>query len=119
VLREQYSKLDMPKGLVAQFLSPPHSPEECVFAQTTATLSADLRTAITPCQFGGTPDCSQCGCIASMVLAAVAKHKIAGVIPVGAIFKTSVAIGRLSAKPEPPPPPKGLVTIQKGASAGD
>jgi sulfatase maturation enzyme AslB (radical SAM superfamily) len=102
-LRLRYAKLDMPKGLVEQFITPPHSPEECVFAQTTETISADLTTRITPCQYGGKPDCSQCGCIASMGLAAVAAHKLGGFIPVGAIFRASVKIGKRG-KSTPPPP---------------
>jgi sulfatase maturation enzyme AslB (radical SAM superfamily) len=77
-LRRRYPKLDMPEGLLKQFLKPPQHPGECVFALTTKTISADLKTAITPCQFGGNPDCSQCGCIASMGLAAVADHKLGG-----------------------------------------
>jgi MoaA/NifB/PqqE/SkfB family radical SAM enzyme len=116
-LRERYPKLEMPKGLVKQFMNPPHSPEECVFARTTQTVSADLRTAITPCQFGGNPDCSQCGCIASMVLAAVADHKLPGGIRVGSIFEASIKIGSLFAKPALPPPPERLVTISKSASS--
>jgi MoaA/NifB/PqqE/SkfB family radical SAM enzyme len=114
-IRQRFPKLDMPKGLVAQLVSPPHSPEECVFAQTTETISADLKTMITPCQFGGKPDCSQCGCIASMALAAVAAHRLPGNIRVGAIFETSIKIGKLFKKPQPPPPPKGLVAITKAA----
>ena len=98
VLRKQFPKLDMPEGLIQQIATPPHSPEECVFALTTRTISADLKTKITPCQFGGTPDCQSCGCIASLGLAAVAGHKLGGVIPVGAIFKASVKIGRVIAK---------------------
>jgi sulfatase maturation enzyme AslB (radical SAM superfamily) len=97
-LRKEFLKLDMPEGLIRQFASPPRSPKECVFALTTQTLSADLKTKIVPCQFGGNPDCGSCGCIASMGLAAVAAHKLGGVIPVGAIFKTSVKIGRLRAE---------------------
>lgn len=93
-LRKEFPKLDMKEGLIRQFAAPPHSPEDCVFALTTKTLTADLRGEVTPCQFGGMPDCSQCGCIASMGLAAVANHKLAGVLPVGAIFRTSVKIGR-------------------------
>jgi hypothetical protein len=93
----------MPKGLIEQFSKPPHTPAECVFAQTTATISADLTTKITPCQFGGKPDCEQCGCVASMGLAAVAAHKLGGVIPVGAIFRASVAIGKRVRRPEPAP----------------
>lgn len=95
VLRRQFTKLDMPEGLIRQIASPPHSPEECVFALTTQTISADLRTKITPCQFGGKPDCQSCGCIASLGLSAVASHKLGGVIPVGAIFKASIKIGSL------------------------
>jgi MoaA/NifB/PqqE/SkfB family radical SAM enzyme len=97
-LRKQYPKLDMPAAVIQQFASPPHTPQDCVFAQTTRTLSADLTTEITPCQFGGTPDCESCGCVASMGLASVAAHKLGGFIPVGAIFKASLKIGRARAK---------------------
>ena len=101
-LRLEFPKLDMPEGLIRQFSTPPASPKECVFALTTQTLSADLKTKIVPCQFGGDPDCSSCGCIASMGLAAVAAHRLGGIIPVGPIFKASVKIGQARAKPEPP-----------------
>jgi len=92
-LRVKFRKLDMPERLIREFETPPASPADCVFARTTATVSADLRTQITPCQFGGSPDCSACGCIASMGLAAIASARIAGVIPVGAIFRASLKIG--------------------------
>jgi len=98
-LRKEYQKLDMPEGLIRQFASPPASPAECVFALTTKTISADLETVISPCQFGGKPDCQSCGCIASMGLAAVAEHKLGGVLPVGAIFKASIRVGRARSKP--------------------
>jgi sulfatase maturation enzyme AslB (radical SAM superfamily) len=104
-LRKRFPKLDMPDGLIRQFATPPQSPKDCVFALTTQTLSADLKTKITPCQYGGTPDCASCGCIASMGLAAVAAHKLGGFIPVGAIFKASVRIGQARARRAPPPPP--------------
>src|SRR5580692_8197847 len=55
VLRQKYPFLDMPEALIAEIKQPPRSPEECIFAQTTATFSADLKTAISPCQFGGDP----------------------------------------------------------------
>ena len=98
-LRKLFPKLDMPEGLIRQFSAPPAHPGECVFALTTQTLSADLKTKIVPCQFGGNPDCGSCGCIASMGLAAVAAHKLGGFIPVGAIFKASVKLGRLHPAP--------------------
>ena len=99
VLRKKFPKLDMPEGLIRQFATPPRSPKECVFALTTDILSADLKTKIVPCQFGGNPDCSSCGCVASMGLAAIAAHKLGGIIPVGAIFKASVKIGQAKSKP--------------------
>ena len=109
-LRKEFPKLDMPEGLIRQLASPPHNPQECVFALTTQTISADLKTQITPCQFGGNPDCESCGCVASMGLAAVAAHKLGGVIPVGAIFRASIKIGQLRSKatPEPPRPTPAL-----------
>ena len=101
-LRREFPKLDMPEGLIRQFATPPASPQDCVFALTTQTLSADLKTKIVPCQFGGDPDCSSCGCIASMGLAAVAAHRLGGIIPVGAIFKASIKIGRSRTRRDPP-----------------
>jgi MoaA/NifB/PqqE/SkfB family radical SAM enzyme len=94
-LRKEFPKLDMPEGMIRQFATPPLSPKDCVFALTTQILSADLKTKIVPCQFGGNPDCGSCGCVASMGLAAVAAHKLGGIIPVGAIFKASVRIGQI------------------------
>jgi organic radical activating enzyme len=102
-LRRLFPELDMPEGVIRQFQRPPHRPDECVFALTTYTLSADLRTMVTPCQFGGNPDCSSCGCIASMALSAVAGHKLAGIIPVGAIFTASLKIGRAHGRELSPP----------------
>jgi MoaA/NifB/PqqE/SkfB family radical SAM enzyme len=92
-LRLRYPKLEAPKGLIDVYANPPASPAECVFARTTTTISADLKTRITPCQFGGAPDCSNCGCIASAGLAAVARHHLLGVIPVGSIFSGSMKVG--------------------------
>jgi sulfatase maturation enzyme AslB (radical SAM superfamily) len=92
-LRVRYPKLEAPKGLIDVYANPPSSPDECVFARTTTSISADLTTRITPCQFGGAPDCSNCGCIASAGLAAVARHHVWGFIPVGSIFTGSVKVG--------------------------
>ncbi|MGE3706126.1 MAG: radical SAM protein, partial [Vicinamibacterales bacterium] len=92
-LRLRYPKLEAPKGLLDVYKEPPSSPDDCVFARTTTTVSADLKTKITPCQFGGTPDCENCGCIASAGLAAVARHQLWGIIPVGTIFTGSVKVG--------------------------
>lgn len=97
-LRKTWRKLDMPDAVIQQFASPPRSPQECVFALTTQTLSADLKTKITPCQFGGNPDCASCGCFASMGIASVAAHKLGGLLSVGSIFKASHKIGERTAR---------------------
>ena len=93
-LRRHEPKLrDMAPSLLESYLHPPASPAACIFARTTACLSADLQRAITPCQYGGNPDCSQCGCLASAALDAVGRRRLAGIVPVGAIFTGSQAIG--------------------------
>jgi MoaA/NifB/PqqE/SkfB family radical SAM enzyme len=92
-LRLRYPKLAAPKGLLDVYADPPQSPEECVFARTTMSISADLTTRITPCQFGGNPDCTNCGCIASAGLAAVARHQLLGFVPIGSVFSGSMKIG--------------------------
>jgi len=94
-LRLKYKKIGMPEGLVKQYASPPSGPDDCIFAQTTSCISADFEHRITPCQFGGNPDCSQCGCIASAGLKAVGAHRIiGGTVRLGAIFETSLKIGK-------------------------
>lgn len=93
-LRVKYPVLDMPDSLIDEMSHPPKSPKECIFARTTETISADLKTKITPCQFGGEPDCEQCGCIASMGLAAVGHHKVLGSLTAGQIFMASDRVGR-------------------------
>lgn len=99
ILRRQFPKLDMRESVIRQFAMPPHDPQECMFAATTKTLSADLQTEVTPCQYGGNPDCSSCGCFASMGLAAIAAHRIWGLLPVGALFKASVKAGQAWPRP--------------------
>jgi organic radical activating enzyme len=93
-LRPLYPILDMYESAIREFLDPPRSPKDCIFARTTHTLSADLKTVITPCQFGGRPDCSQCGCVASMGLAAVGHYKIVGGLTAGHLFKASDIVGQ-------------------------
>jgi len=93
VLRTKYPKLRMPKGMIESYTVPPHSPDDCIFAKTTACVSSNFEKPITPCQFGGNPDCANCGCIASAGLAAVGRHKLPGGVRVGAIFDASFKIG--------------------------
>jgi MoaA/NifB/PqqE/SkfB family radical SAM enzyme len=97
-LRPQFPKLQLPDGLLAVYAQPPRAPSECIFAQTTECFSADLERRITPCQFGGDPDCNNCGCIASAGLEAIGRHRLRGGIQVGRIFYASTRIGRTVAR---------------------
>jgi sulfatase maturation enzyme AslB (radical SAM superfamily) len=92
-LRLRYPKLEAPEGLIDSYATPPTSPDECVFAKMTTSISADLTTRITPCQFGGAPDCQNCGCVASAGLAALGRHTVLGLIPVRSLFTGSIRIG--------------------------
>ena len=93
-LRVMFPKLDMQERVIKEIATPPQSPDECIFARTTQTISADLTTKITPCQFGGDPDCAQCGCIASMGLAAVGHYPVVGKLTAGQIFMASDRVGK-------------------------
>ncbi len=93
-LRLKYPTVEMPEALLRELEHPPRSPRECIFARTTETISADLRTPITPCQFGGNPDCEQCGCIASMGLAAVGHYRVLGTLTAGHLFMASDRWGK-------------------------
>ena len=97
-MRKNYSKLQMLDGMLKVYAKPPDSPESCIFAQTTECFSSDLERRITPCQFGGKPDCQNCGCIASAGLEAIGRHRLKGGIAVGKIFYASLAVGRTIAR---------------------
>jgi len=97
-LMPHFSKLQLREGVLKVYEKPPDSPEQCVFAKTTDCYSADLERRITPCQFGGNPDCSNCGCLASAGLEAIARHRVRGGIRVGSIFETSLRVGRVVEK---------------------
>jgi MoaA/NifB/PqqE/SkfB family radical SAM enzyme len=92
-LRMQYAKLDMPPDLLENYLQPPTNPDECVFAKSTTCISADLERKITPCQFGGNPDCENCGCMASAGLISISRFKLVPGITAGNVFDYSQKIG--------------------------
>jgi sulfatase maturation enzyme AslB (radical SAM superfamily) len=110
-----FPKFQMNREMIEEFRHPPQSPDECIFARTTQSLSADLQTHIGPCQFGGTPDCTQCGCIASMALAAVGHHRLLPGLTAGNLMNASERVGstvgrvrslvRRKQVPSPPVPP--------------
>jgi MoaA/NifB/PqqE/SkfB family radical SAM enzyme len=89
-----YPKLELPRMVVKGYRHPPKSPDECIFARTTLNVTADLKNQVVPCQFGGTPDCSQCGCIASAGLAAIGEYKLFNIMKLRTIYNASDRIGR-------------------------
>jgi sulfatase maturation enzyme AslB (radical SAM superfamily) len=97
-LRRAFPKLYLPDTVVEGYRKPPESPAQCIFARTTLSLTADLRSRITPCQFGGTPDCRQCGCMASAGLKAIGDYRILRIVPARTIYNASDAVGKTTAR---------------------
>jgi MoaA/NifB/PqqE/SkfB family radical SAM enzyme len=96
-LRTDFPKLAMPRPLLKAYLKTPSSPAECIFARVTHTVTADLKSKVTPCQFGGNPYCSQCGCIASAGFNAIGDHRLPGGLRVGWIYDQSLRVGEMVA----------------------
>jgi sulfatase maturation enzyme AslB (radical SAM superfamily) len=97
-LRAKFPKLDLPNMVLEGYKTPPSNPNDCIFSRTTLNLTADLQSKITPCQFGGNPDCSQCGCVASAGLTAVGDYKLFGAIPLRTMYNASDRVGRTMKK---------------------
>ncbi|HYE72894.1 MAG TPA: radical SAM protein [Blastocatellia bacterium] len=93
-LRALFPKLYLPEIVLAGYRRPPSSPTDCIFSRTTLNLTADLKGKISPCQFGGKPDCSQCGCIASAGLNAIGDYRLMGMVPLRKIFNLSDQVGK-------------------------
>jgi MoaA/NifB/PqqE/SkfB family radical SAM enzyme len=96
-IRTKYPKLSMTELTIDGLLHPPSKPAECNFSKLTRTITADLKTRVSPCQFGGNPDCSQCGCLASAGLNSIGKIKVPGGIPLQWIYEESFKIGNVVA----------------------
>lgn len=95
-LGSRYPKLLFKQGMGQALVRPPKDPGDCVFAKLSANYSANLRTRVEPCVFGGTPDCSQCGCAASTGLHWIREAKIAGGLKVEHFIMASIKVGRLA-----------------------
>jgi organic radical activating enzyme len=94
-LSKQYRKLLITEGMAEAILNPPSSPDDCLFSKMSANYSADLQSRVEPCVFGGTPDCSQCGCSISSALHWIRTIKVAGPLKVGHFVKGSIGVGKL------------------------
>ena len=97
-LRAKFPKLDLHDMVLEGYKKPPSKPEDCIFARTTLNLTADLKSKITPCQFGGEPDCSQCGCVASAGLTSIGDYKLFGAVPLRTLFNASDKVGQVYKK---------------------
>jgi MoaA/NifB/PqqE/SkfB family radical SAM enzyme len=125
LLARKFPKLLMNEGVAQAFVHPPKNPDDCLFSKMSANYSADLLTRVEPCVFGGTPDCSQCGCAISSGLHWMRTVKVAGPFRVDHFVGASVGVGtllnRVRRRPSqparwntaapPPSPAKDLVQI--------
>lgn len=92
----RYSKLSMHRGLVDAFLNPPARPSDCMFSKLSVNYTADLRTRVEPCVFGGVPNCAECGCSMSMGMHWLGEYRVAGPLQAKHLIRGSLAIGRVS-----------------------
>jgi MoaA/NifB/PqqE/SkfB family radical SAM enzyme len=101
-MTSKYPKLLMTEGVAKAFVNPPNNPDECLFSKMSANYSADLKSRVEPCVFGGTPDCSQCGCAISSGLHWIQTVKVAGPLKVkhfvGGSIGVGLAVNRLRAR---------------------
>jgi MoaA/NifB/PqqE/SkfB family radical SAM enzyme len=99
-------KLLINEGLIRALANPPASPEQCLFSTMSVNYSADLKTRVEPCVFGGTPDCSQCGCAISSGLHWLKSISVAGPLKIDHMARGSMAVGsvvsRMTAKATSP-----------------
>ena len=89
----RYPKLLLPGSMAQAFVHPPKSPADCLFSKMSTNYTADLRTRVEPCVFGGDPDCSQCGCSISAGLHWVGGMKVAGPLKVRHLARGSMRVG--------------------------
>ena len=92
-LRKRYPKFLFNDVIAKGILEPPRDPSECFFAKLSVNYSADFRTQVEPCVFGGQPDCSQCGCAISTALHGMRDVKLAGPLTIGHMIRGSIAVG--------------------------
>jgi|SRR5215470_6183445 len=94
-LRDRYPKFLMSPGMARALLQPPKNPQECLFSKMSTNYSADLESRVEPCIFGGTPDCTQCGCVISAGLHYAQTIRVGGPLKVGHLVQGSMRIGSL------------------------
>jgi MoaA/NifB/PqqE/SkfB family radical SAM enzyme len=96
-LAKQYPALLMTRGIAEAFGTPPQNPDHCIFAKMSVNYSADLRTRVQTCFFGGEPDCGQCGCAVTAALHWIGRKRALGPVRLSHVMNASIAIGTMSA----------------------
>lgn len=121
-LAAKYPKFLFNAGLAEAILRPPKNPDECLFAKMSTNYSADLESRVEPCVFGGTPDCSQCGCAASSGLHWIRSVNVAGPLKVDHFVRSSVRAGlfvnRLRSRSRPARPPRWVASAADRTGEG-
>jgi organic radical activating enzyme len=126
IMYKKFPKFLFTKGMGEALLRPPENPDDCLFAKMSANYSADLKSRVEPCVFGGTPDCSQCGCTISSALHWIKTERVVGPLKVGhfvaASINTGLLVNKLRSSPihpsrwrrgaPPQNPEPGLIQIQ-------
>jgi hypothetical protein len=97
-LQAEFPKLLTPQGYADALLHPPASPQQCTFSRLSKNYSADLKTRVEPCVFGGDPDCSQCGCSASAAAHFVSEYRVVGPLKAKHLLHGSMRVGSAVAR---------------------
>jgi organic radical activating enzyme len=94
-LSKRYPALLMTPGIAEAFATPPANPDQCVFSRMSVNYSADLKTRVQPCFYGGEPDCRQCGCAVTAGLHWIGNKRVFGPIRLKNVMESSIALGNL------------------------
>ena len=92
-LRKIYPKLLINDGIGQAFVNSPTEPKDCLVRQDVGELQRHFKTRVEPCVFGGTPDCSQCGCAISSALHWIKDIKAVGPVTIDYLVRGSMKIG--------------------------
>lgn len=92
-LNGKYPKLLLHNGMLDAFLTPPESPATCLFSKLSVNYTADLKSRVEPCVFGGEPNCAECGCAMSLGMHWLGEYKVAGPLRAKHLIKGSLGIG--------------------------
>ena len=92
-LKERFPALVLSEEMLRGFRAPPKSPAECTFSKMSVNYSADLKTRVEPCVFGGSPDCARCGCAATAIVGGVAEKRLLGPVKISHVMNASIAVG--------------------------